>query len=673
MAAKPHPQPGAGNRMAARLAQGVALHQQGKLAQAAARYREVLASQPAQVDALHLLGLIELQANRPAQAIDWISRAIAADGRHAAFHNSLGSALEAVNRLDEALASYCRALALHGSYAEAHYNRASALDKLGQPEAGLLSLDAAIQCRPAYAEAHFARGSLLRRLGQAEAAVESYGLAIAARNDYPDAYFNRANALRTLKRTQQAVDDYRRAIELKPDFAAAHNNCGNALKSLGQFQAALEAFDQAISLNPGFADAHNNRGNVLRELKNIPAAIDCFRKVIALNPAHAEAWNNLGNALIAQDSFQEALDSYGKAIAIKADYAEPYSNRGNVLRDLGRLQEAMQSYEQALALKPDYADAHWNHSLCLLLAGAWTQGWKKYEWRWKNAVLKKAKRAFSPPLWRGEQALDGKTLLIHAEQGLGDTLQFCRYAPLLQGRGARVILEVQAPLQRLMAGLGGVAEVFVKGQALPAFDLHCPLLSLPLAVGTTPGDIPASMAYLAAPAASKAHWQQRLGMHAGLRVGLVWSGNPEHTNDCNRSILLAEMVRHLPAGVEYISLQKEIRAQDSGTLADNPQIRRFDSEIVDFTDTAALCELVDVVISVDTSVAHLAGALGRPVWIALPFNPDWRWMLERSDSPWYDSVTLYRQQTAGQWGPVLERMAADLGRLAAGERAAWLR
>ncbi|MDO9357399.1 MAG: tetratricopeptide repeat protein [Polaromonas sp.] len=645
------------------LTQALALHQQGRLAEAAAGYRAVLATQAAQADALHLLGVIELQSGKPGDAIAWISKAIASDGRNPAFHNNLGIALEGVSRFEEAAASYERASALTPAFAEAHYNRGNVLDRLNQSQAALGCLDTAIQCRPAYPEAHFARAAVLRKLGRTEAAVESYGQAIAVKTDYADAYYNRANALRALNRAQEAVEDYRRAIQYKPDFSAAYNNCGNALKSLEQPQAALEAFDQAIRLNPAYADAHNNRGNVLRELKNVPAAIASFRKVIGLNPSHAEAWNNLGNALAAQRQFAEAIESYGKAIALNPDYAEPYSNRGNTLRDLGRLPEAMTSYEQAIALKPDYADAQWNHSLCLLLAGDFAEGWKKYEWRWQNAVLRKARRDFPQPLWLGEQSLAGKTLLLHAEQGLGDTLHFCRYVPMLRDLGARVLLEVQAPLQGLMAALDGVAEVVVKGQPLPAFDVHCPLLSLPLALGTRQDDVPAHVPYLAAPAGKKAQWTNRLGPSTGLRAGLVWSGSASHTNDRNRSIALAELLRHLPVGVDYISLQKDIRPEDSHALDTHPQIRRFDSEIADFTDTAALCELVDVVISVDTSVAHLAGALGRPVWIALPFNPDWRWMLARDDSPWYPSARLYRQSASGDWDGVARRIAADLERL----------
>ncbi|MDP2816818.1 MAG: tetratricopeptide repeat protein [Polaromonas sp.] len=652
--------PAAASDTASRLAQALGLHQEGKLAEAAAGYSEVLASNPAQADALHLLGVIELQTNKPVQAMDWINRAIASDGRHPVFHNNLGIALESMNRLEDAAASYGQALTLNAAFAEAHYNRGNVLDKLIQPLAALASLDVAIQCRPVYVEAHFARGSVLRKLGQGEAAVESYGRALAIKPDYAEAYFNRAIALRSLNRTQDAVDDYRRAIQFRPDFPTAYNNCGNALKKLAQFPAALEAFDQAIRLDPSFADAYNNRGNVLRALKNIPAAIESFRKVIGLDPAYPEAYNNLGNALMEQRKVQQAIDNYDQAIALKADYAKPYSNRGNALRDIGRLDAAMARYEQALALKPDYADAQWNHSLCLLLAGDFVQGWKKYEWRWQNAVLQRAARGFTQPLWLGEQPLAGKTILLHAEQGLGDTLQFCRYVPLVRDLGARVILEVQAPLQHLLAGLDGAASVVVKGRPLPAFDLHCPLLSLPLAFGTVPDDVPAGMPYLAASPAKKEQWQRRLGSPVGMRVGLVWSGNADHTNDRNRSISLAELVGHVPAGVEYISLQKEVRVEDSATLAANPQIRCFDQEIEDFTDTAALCELVDVVISVDTSVAHLAGALGRPVWIALPFNPDWRWMLERDDSPWYPSARLYRQQTAGDWHGVARRIAADL-------------
>ena len=319
-----------------------------------------------------------------------------------------------------------------------------------------------------------------------------------------------------------------------------------------------------------------------------------------------------------------------------------------------------------LALKPGYAEACWNKSLALLVTGDFKPGWELYEWRWKAETLTTVyERLFSQPLWLGKDPLAGKTILLHSEQGMGDTIQFCRYARLVAGLGARVILEIDASLVGLFQNLEGADLVIARGTPLPPFDCHCPLMSLPLAFRTDLETIPAAVPYLEVGKDRLAKWGARLGEKRAPRVGLVWSGRVLHKNDHNRSLGLAELISHLPAGCQYLSLQKEIRDMDRPVLASHGGILHFEDELVDFGDTAALCELMDVVVSVDTSVAHLAGALGRPVWILLPYMPDWRWLLDRADSPWYPSARLYRQERTGEWSGVLERVQADLLALAA--------
>jgi hypothetical protein len=292
--------------------------------------------------------------------------------------------------------------------------------------------------------------------------------------------------------------------------------------------------------------------------------------------------------------------------------------------------------------------------------GDFDRGWKEYEWRWKSVQLANSQRNFAQPLWLGKESLTGKTILLHSEQGLGDTLQFCRYIKLVSELGARVILEVYKPLSALLTRLDGVAQLVETGGPLPAVEFHCPLLSLPLAFKTGLNTIPARVSYIASNPGKVTEWRARLGKRTKPRIGLVWSGRTEHINDRNRSIPLSDLLKSLPNAYQYISLQKEIGQKDKETLGSRADILHFGEQLADFTDTAALCELMDVVISVDTSVAHLAGAMGKAVWILLPFCPDWRWLLDRADSPWYPTATLFRQDVMGDWGGVLRKVQAEL-------------
>jgi hypothetical protein len=324
------------------------------------------------------------------------------------------------------------------------------------------------------------------------------------------------------------------------------------------------------------------------------------------------------------------------------------------------MEEALASFDRAIAIKPDYAEGYWNKSLGLLLAGDFAQGWELHEWRWKSeTTLGLQSRNFPQRLWLGTEDIAGKTILLHAEQGLGDTIQFCRYARLVKALGAKVVLEVPKALRSLLSGLEGVDELVEQGEALPAFDYHCPLLSLPLAFKTDLTNVPGSRPYLAASPQKRDAWAQRLGAKSKPRAGLVWSGSTLHKNDHNRSLTLQQLLPHLPDCCEYLSLQKEVRDVDKAVL-EGSGIRHYGEELEDFTDTAALCELMDLVISVDTSVAHLAGAIGKETWVLLPYSPDWRWLLDRHDSPWYASMTLYRQDETREWPSVLRRMKSDI-------------
>jgi len=500
-------------------------------------------------------------------------------------------------------------------------------------------------------------------IGEDQKALKFHSSATKLNPNHPEGWLSYGKSLSNLKKFDESLNLFNKAVALNPDYAEAWTNLGCVLNKLGRFKEALDSFDKSLKINPYIAETWSNRGIALLELKLVEEAVASYGKAIAIKPDYAEAYSNRGNALLELKLIEEAVASFDKAIAIKGDYAEAYSNRGNALLELKLVEEAVASYERAIEINPDYAEAYWNKSLTLLLTGQFSQGWELYEWRWKRNTFISSKRDFPQPLWSGTKDIAGKTILLHAEQGLGDTIQFCRYAKLVKALGARVILEVPKALLGLLSGLEGVDELIEKGKVLPAHDYHCPLLSLPLAFKTDLTNIPSPKPYLAAAHQKLEEWAQRLGVKEKPRVGLVWSGSTGHKNDHNRSLTFQQLLPHLPNCCEYVSLQKEMREVDVLVL-EGSGIRHYEKQLKDFTDTAALCELMDLVISVDTSVAHLAGALGKSTWVLLPYAPDWRWMLDRRDSPWYPNHRLFRQKITDYWISVFKEMETELKSLA---------
>ena len=461
-------------------------------------------------------------------------------------------------------------------------------------------------------------------------------------------------------RLQEAEHAYRQVLQVDPKNPDALHLLGVIASQVGKNEIAVDLIDKALAINPNFAEALSNRGNALQELKRYEDALASYDKALSIKPEIAEVLSNRGNVLKTLKRYDDALASYDKAISIRPDYAEALYNRGLALHELNRLDEAVASYDRAIAVKPDYADANWHKSLALLSSGDFRRGWRLYEWRWERLETKKYRRNFPQPLWLGKESLAGKTILLHSEQGFGDTIQYSRYARLVAGLGARVTMELPIQLMDLFKDLTGVSEWVAKGSPLPAFDYHCPLLSLPLAFDTDLATIPSFRRYLDVDAEHLAKWRARLGEQTRQRIGLVWSGSAEHKNDNDRSMALADLLPYLPPQYQYVSLQKEVRDEDKPVLAARSDILHFGDELKDFTDTAALCEQMHLIISVDTSVAHLAGALGKPVWILLAFRPDSRWLMERTDSPWYPSARLFRKEKIGAWDGVLERVKTEL-------------
>jgi tetratricopeptide (TPR) repeat protein len=619
--------------------QALALHQQSRLDEARALYEQTLQWLPRHAHAWHLLGIVALQSQQLERARELIENAISVESQIAEFHNSLGNALALLHRHEAAIPSYEESIAL----------------------------------KPDVAETHFNLGNALYQTKRHEAAVASYEKAVALKSDYADAYNNRGLALAALRRYAAALASYDEAIALKVDFALAYSNRGLTLKELDRFDEALLSYDRAIALKADFAEAHSNRGLTLKELNRFEAALLSYDRAIALKGDFAEAHSNRGLALKELNRFDEALFSYDRAIALKLDFAEAYSNRGLVRQDRHQLEAALADFSRAIALKPDFAVAYFNRAMASLMVGDYQNGWQDYEWRWKgdNGPIIKDVRYLAQPCWLGRESIAGKTLLLHNEQGLGDTIQFCRYAKWVADCGARVILEVQQPLHRLLVGVEGVSQVVTQGDPRPAFDYYCPLMSLPLAFKTTLATLPARTPYIKSDPQKALYWRERLGAKTKLRVGLVWSGGfrahqPElwAIND-RRNVPLSKFASLKHPQIEFYSLQKgrPAESEPAQLLArhwDGPHLADFAAELGDFTDTAALLEQLDLLISVDTSTAHLAGAMGKPVWILNRFDACWRWLLDRTDSPWYPSARLYRQESAGDWDGVIQRVRSDL-------------
>jgi tetratricopeptide (TPR) repeat protein len=505
---------------------------------------------------------------------------------------------------------------------------------------------------------HFAALHLLAivqsALGNKAEALASYDRALELRGDHPEVLSNRGVTLHQLERFEDALASYDRALAVRPDYAEALSNRGNTLRSLNRFDEAVASYERAIVARPDHVTASCNRGATLLQLGRLDKALASFDYALTLAPNHAEALSNRGITLHRLSRFEEALASYDRALTARPNYAEALCNRGVTLHEMRRFDDALESYAQALAARPDYAEAHFNEGLSRALIGDYQRGLQKFEWRWR-AEQRDQKRDFRQPLWLGTDDIAGKTILIHAEQGFGDTVQFARYVPMVAARGARVILAVQRPLRRLMESLGGATDIVARGEKLPAFDLHCPLLSLPLAFGTRPETIPSATPYLHASSADLARWKERLGPRRRPLVGLTWSGGPTLRH---RSTKLKELLPLLDSSrhATFVGLQKEIPPEDLPTLTNQSSLLHFGHEFSDFADTAAVIAQLDLVISVDTAIAHLAGALAKPVWVLLPYVPDWRWGLDRNDCPWYPSARLFRQDECRAWDRVVARL-----------------
>ncbi|HVA48469.1 MAG TPA: tetratricopeptide repeat protein [Pirellulales bacterium] len=601
--------------------------QTGDLPRAESGYRQLLALEPANAEIWYLLGSVCQPQGKP----------------------------------DETVAAYRRAVTLKPEFAQAQNSLGIALAQQGHSQEAEQCFAEAVRAQPDFAHAHNNLGNALKEQGRRDEALACYQQAVALKPDFAEAYNNLGNVQRDLGQLDDAIANCRQALRLKPDLADAHNNLGAAYSAQRHWEEAAASYRQAIALRPNHAEAHSNLGNALRELGRIQEAILSLRQALQLKSDFAEAHGGLAMALTQQGDLDGALESCREALRLRPDLASAHLSMGFILSELGRRSEALACCEKALELQPDMPDARKNRSLVLLLEGKLAEGWAEYEWRWKCPEL--PERPFPQPLWDGTP-LDGKTIMLHAEQGFGDTLHFVRYARLVRERGGRVIVVCQRPLVTLLRRCEGVEQVLAQGDPLPPFDVHAPLLSLPRIFGTTLDNIPADVPYLNSDPQIVARWRDELSGVSEFKIGIAWQGSRTHRRDRGRSIPLSYFAPlAAQSGVRLYSLQKNFGQEQLGEVSFGGRIIDLAPRLESFVDTAAVMENLDLVICCDTSVAHLAGALARPVWVAVATVPDWRWLLDRDDTPWYPTMRLFRQHRRGDWHDVFVRITSALAEL----------
>ena len=540
-------------------------------------------------------------------------------------------------------------------------NEALALHRQGRLRDAEKIYTRVLKAAPDHFDALNLLGTIKAQLGRVGEAHRLLSAAVKLNPRAPQAWANLGQVLHALKRDRDALECFDKALALNPDDIGIVNNRADVLLSLRRTEEALAAFRQVLARVPQHPQARLGSGIAHAALGALDEAVADFDRALTLAPGHPAAHFNRGIALYDLGRYAEAVAAHDSALAAAPDHAGALLNRGRALAALNRFDDAIASYGKAQALRKDDADVHFMESLALLTLGDYRRGFEKYEWRWRRSGMPEQKSR-GRPLWRGDYPLARKTVLLHAEQGFGDTIQFARYVPLLVANGAKVVLEVQPELTALMARLEGAAAVIARGTAAPPFDVHCPLGSLPLAFKTESATVPANIPYLSADNARLAKWSARIGALERPRIALAWAGNPSHLNDRNRSVPFAKLAPLLSIPARFVSIQRDVRGEDAIALAGDSRVTNLGAELDNFADTAALIAQCDLVIAVDTAVAHLAGAMGRPLWMLLPFAPDWRWTLDGETSPWYPTARLFRQTSLGDWDGVIARVGEVLKR-----------
>jgi tetratricopeptide (TPR) repeat protein len=597
--------------------------------------RQVLERDEAQADALSMLAMIAGQTGRVDEAVGCLRTVARLRPDSADVHNNLGNLLMMANAsrdpalLDQAIEHYRHALRLRPQFAEGHNNLGNVLLESGQIALAEASFRQAISSKPNYADAHYNLGIALWKQDRLAAAIASHRQAVHHDPDHADAYMGLGHAFKDSGQVEAAIEAWRLALKLKPDYPGAHHSLGLALQELGLYEAAIATQEEAVGIRPDDPQARRDLGSAYSDIGRYDEAVDCYRLAIDWMPEFAGAHNDLGMILYSQ----------------------------------GNLDDAAACFARALDLDPDSADAHANQSILWLLQGDFERGWPEYEWRWKQNNLDH--RRGSQPAWDGSP-LFGKTILVADDQGLGDTIQFIRLAPLVRERGGRVLAEVLPPLRQVLSTAPGIDQLIVRGDETPPFDTYIPLCSLPRYVLPSGLEtLPASVPYLRAAPALVDQWRDEVKSLPGFKIGIAWQGSRQNPTDRGRSLplVLFASLAQVP-GVTLVSLQAGQGTEQIAAVANRFRVidfgDRLDTESGPFMDTAAIMRHLDLVVTCDSAVAHLAGALGVPVWIALMLTPDWRWLLDRDDSPWYPTARLFRQVRVGDWPEVFERMAAAL-------------
>jgi tetratricopeptide (TPR) repeat protein len=634
-----------------------AAHAQGRTAEAARSYDILIEASPKDFQVLAMAAVLAAQTGQPMRASELFGRALEINPASPQAHNNLGIVLTTLERHAEAVARFDRAIALDPSYGEAYSNRGVALGHLKRWEEALENHDASIRLQPLAAAPHSNRSGALRMLRRPREALRSCETALALAPENLQALVNRAQLLCELRRPQEALASAERALALSPDFASALIARARAQQLLGADEAALSSLDRALALEPEHAEALSQRAAALCALGRCADALAGCDRAIGLDKELVSARIHRGMALAGLGLREAALDSFEEAIGLDNRDSVAHYARAQALERLERFEEAFAAYDRSIALEPEEPETYFSKAACLLRLGRFDDGWPLYEWRRRRGPAEAARR-FAPPQarWPGPERVPGSSVLLHWEQGYGDTIQFCRYAKLAHERGARVLLNVQPALNRLIRSLSPEIKIVADADVGEA-AYECPLMSLPAAFGAQLGAIPGVVPYLAAEADRIDHWGTRIG-RAGYRIGICWQGAPGRV-DIGRSfqLQLFRRIASLP-DVRLISLQK---GQAASQLADLPPEMAvetlgsdYDAGPDAFLDTAAVMEHLDLVITSDTAIAHLAGALARPAWVALHHVPEWRWLLGRVDSPWYPTLRLFRQREAGDWETVFE-------------------
>ena len=635
----------------------VAQYQSSRIKEAYQSVRKLLKSHPRHLDSLNLASLCSIQLGRFSDALGFSTKMLSLQPGNVFAHYQRGVALYNLMRLEQAYQDFKQATDIQPDFADAFIYLGLISKDLQKLDEAVTYLSKAVELKPNDSSAVNNRALVFRTLGRLDEALQDLSQAIRIDPQNVSSLNNRGAVWAECGEFSKALADYDEALKLDPNYAEAIFNRGYAQRKLGRFEEAAADFYKHLSLVPDNPESQNELGLTLVDLKRHKEALKLFDKMISLHPNKADVFNNRGLVNAELGLFDAALSDYNMALSLQPDFTAALSNRGTLKTELHQFDAALSDFEKALSIVPDFAEAKWNKALHFLRFEDFDQGWPLYEARWQRDRIKPTARKFTKPLWLGEEDLSGKSILLHAEQGLGDTIQFCRFAKDVADLGANVILDVQPPLRELLSQLENVELAKINSEGYDDFDYHCPLMSLPFALNIKPDNITFRDGYLRCNSDDLKYWSTRLSDIRAPKIGIAWRGNPNNENDSSRSINLQTFVDGMPKGCALFSLQKDIPEKDRDLFEQTSHLQHFG---VDLKQTAALCAAMDVIVSVDTSIAHLAGALGQKTCLLLAHTPDFRWGMSREDSLWYSSIRVYRQKNDKCWSSVFSEVRADI-------------